>query len=110
MRDEVLNPHLSTVVMIQEADGRSTKRALEQCVDEKEKMTHGISDELLSRFSEFVTARFGLHFPRKRWRDLERGLVCAAREFGLKDAAGCIRWLTSTELTRSELDTLAGCL
>ncbi len=73
-------------------------------------MTHGISDQLLSQFSEFVTVRFGLHFPRKRWRDLQRGLVCAAREFGLKDAAECISWLTSTELTRSEFDILAGCL
>jgi chemotaxis protein methyltransferase CheR len=73
-------------------------------------MTHGLSDQILSRFSEFVTVRFGLHYPRKRWRDLQRGLVCAAREFGLKDAAECIRWLTSTELTRSELDILAGCL
>jgi chemotaxis protein methyltransferase CheR len=91
-------------------NGRSTTQAREQRVDEKELMTHEISDQLLSRFSEFVTARFGLHFPRKRWSDLERGLVCAAREFGLKDAAECIRWLTSTELTRSEFDTLAGCL
>jgi chemotaxis protein methyltransferase CheR len=73
-------------------------------------VTHEISDQLLSRFSEFVTARFGLHFPKKRWNDLARGLVCTAREFGLKDAAECIRWLTSTHLTRSELDILAGCL
>ena len=50
-------------------------------------MTHRISDHLLAQCSEFITARFGLHFPRKRWRDLERGIVCAAREFGMEDAA-----------------------
>ena len=35
-------------------------------------MTRTINDQLLSQFSEFVTARFGLDFPRKRWRDLAR--------------------------------------
>jgi chemotaxis protein methyltransferase CheR len=73
-------------------------------------MTNRISDQLLSQFSEFVTARFGLHFPRKRWRDLERGIVCAAAEFGFKDAALCTRWLISTQLNRNQLDILAGCL
>jgi chemotaxis protein methyltransferase CheR len=73
-------------------------------------MTNRINDQLLSQISEFVTARFGLHFPRKRWRDLERGIVCAAVEFGFKDAALCSRWLISTQLNRSQLDILAGCL
>ena len=73
-------------------------------------MTHRISDHLLAQCSEFITVRFGLHFPRKRWRDLERGIVCAAREFGLEDAAACADWLISAELTRSQLGILAGCL
>ena len=73
-------------------------------------MTHGISDQLLAQCSDFIAARFGLHFPKKRWRDLERGIACASREFGFEDAAGCARWLISTRLTRSQLDSLAGCL
>ncbi len=73
-------------------------------------MTRTINDQLLSQFSEFVTARFGLHFPRKRWRDLARKAVAAGEQFGYPDPSACIRWLLSTQLTRSELDTLAGCL
>ena len=73
-------------------------------------MTHTINDHLLSQFSEFVTARFGLHFPRKRWRDLTRKIVAAAPQLGYDDPSACIRWLLSAQLTKGELDTLAGCL
>jgi chemotaxis protein methyltransferase CheR len=73
-------------------------------------MTRTINDQLLSQFSEFVTARFGLHFPRKRWRDLARKAVAAADQFGYADPSACIRWLLSAQLTRGQLDTLAGCL
>ncbi|HLO25677.1 MAG TPA: protein-glutamate O-methyltransferase CheR, partial [Geobacteraceae bacterium] len=73
-------------------------------------MTHRISDQLLAKCSDFITTRFGLHFPKKRWRDLERGILCAAGELGFTDTADCIRWLISAELTRDQLDTLAGCL
>jgi chemotaxis protein methyltransferase CheR len=73
-------------------------------------MTHTINDQLLSQFSEFVTARFGLHFPHKRWRDLARKAAAAAGQFGYADPSACIRWLLSAQLTRGQLDTLAGCL
>jgi chemotaxis protein methyltransferase CheR len=73
-------------------------------------MTRTINDQLLSQFSEFVTARFGLHFPRKRWCDLARKAVAAAEQFGYADPSACIRWLLSAQLTRGQLDTLAGCL
>ncbi len=69
-------------------------------------MTHKISDQLLSRFSEFVTARFGLHFPKKRWRDLARKIVLLTDDFGFTDAAACIQWLISAQLTATHLDTL----
>lgn len=70
-------------------------------------MTHQISDHLLSRLSEFVSCQFGLHFPRKRWHDLERGIVHAAREFGFKEAGTCAQWLVSSALTREETEILA---
>jgi chemotaxis protein methyltransferase CheR len=66
-----------------------------------------ISDQLLARFSEFVTTRFGLHYPKKRWRDLAQRIELLINDFACADAEACVRRLTSTELTRSELDILA---
>ena len=70
-------------------------------------MTHTTSDVLLTQLSEFVADRVGLHFPRDRWGDLERGIGSAARELGYRDAASCIPWLVSSSLTKTELDVLA---
>jgi chemotaxis protein methyltransferase CheR len=72
-----------------------------------EYMLRTLSDQLLSQFSEFVTARFGLHFPKKRWPDLTRKIVAVTDDFGFADAASCVQWLISARLTRSQLDTLA---
>ncbi|OGT83674.1 MAG: hypothetical protein A3H91_10335 [Gammaproteobacteria bacterium RIFCSPLOWO2_02_FULL_61_13] len=49
----------------------------------------------------------GLHFPRERWRDLERGIVAAFRASGYADAGTFIHWLLSTPLTRSQIEGLA---
>ena len=49
------------------------------------------SEDLLARFSELVAGQMGLHFPQERWRDLERGVTAAAREFGFRDAESCLR-------------------
>src|SRR5689334_21274969 len=73
-------------------------------------MTHTLPDHLLAQCSELVAARFGLHFPKKRWHDLERGIACAARELGQPDTSSCARWLLSSPLTREQLGTLAVCL
>jgi chemotaxis protein methyltransferase CheR len=73
-------------------------------------MNHNLADPLLSQLSAFVTAQMGLHFPRARWRDLERVIGVAAREFGFHDAASCIQWLVSAPLTQSQIATLASYL
>ncbi|MDD5180893.1 MAG: chemotaxis protein CheR [Gallionellaceae bacterium] len=70
-------------------------------------MRHTLPDFLLSGLSDFVAARLGLHFPRERWRDLERGVAAAAREFGQPDAESCTRWLLSAPLARDHIETLA---
>lgn len=71
------------------------------------KMVPMNSDTLLSQLSEFICERFGLHYPRKRWRELERKMLSLAEDFGFRDAASCVRWIVSSELDRSELDTIA---
>ncbi len=73
-------------------------------------MTRPFSDQQLSRLSEFVTARFGLHFPPKRWRDLAPKIAAAADQLGYEAPGPFVDWLLSAPLTRSQLDTLAGCL
>lgn len=70
-------------------------------------MSPGLSETLLSQFSDFIAARIGLHFPRERWRDLERGIGSAARDFALGDARACVTWLMSHPLTKREIEMLA---
>lgn len=71
------------------------------------KSGHGIPETLLAQFSAFIAARLGLHFPRERWHDLERGINAAAGDFGQLDAQTCIERLISRPLTRREIEMLA---
>lgn len=61
-----------------------------------------------SRLSEHLAAAMGLHFPRERWSDLERGLAGAAREFGYDEVAACVDWLLEAPLSRAQQRVLAG--
>lgn len=63
---------------------------------------------LLSRLSEFLEAQIGLHFPRERWRDLERGIAAAARELGFPEVEACAHGLLSAPLTHRQIEILAG--
>ncbi len=67
-----------------------------------------LPDSLLSSLSDLLAIQTGLHFPKKRWGDLERGIVAAAGKFGLPDAQACAHWLLSAPLTRSQIEVLAG--
>ena len=66
-----------------------------------------LPDSLLSRLSDFLESQVGLHFPRERWRDLERGIAAASRESGYAEAEAFVRWLLSAPLTRSQIEGLA---
>jgi chemotaxis protein methyltransferase CheR len=66
-----------------------------------------ISDQQLSRLSDFIDENMGLHFPRRRWSDLQRGLTAASLEFGFDDVADCAQWLMSATLTKAQLEILA---
>src|SRR5712691_1715329 len=65
------------------------------------------SEDLLAQFSELVAGQMGLHFPHERWRDLERGVMAAAGEFGFRDAESCIRDLIASPLSRDQIRVLA---
>ena len=60
-----------------------------------------------SQLSNLIAERMGLHFPRERWDDLQRGLAGAAQEFGFADAAACVGWLMSAPPTKAQIEVLA---
>lgn len=70
-------------------------------------MTRAIPDEQLSRLSAFIAKRMGLHFPRERWGDLERGINAVACELGIEDGKSCIEWLLSSLPARRRIEILA---
>jgi len=70
-------------------------------------MNSNLSDSLLSKLSEFIVSKIGLHFPKERWRDLERGIGSVAREFGFDNAEIYVQQLLSSPLTRSQIEILA---
>src|SRR5258708_24852169 len=73
-------------------------------------MSACIPETLLSLFSRFVEKETGLHFPKDRWADLERGILAAAHEFGSQSAESCILKLMASPLTKEQIETLAASL
>src|SRR6266478_3357668 len=66
-----------------------------------------ISNQLLDEVAELVAGRIGLHFSPERRSDLERGLRAAASEFEFDNVESCLQWLSSSPLTRSQIEILA---
>ena len=67
----------------------------------------GLTDDMLARFSDVIARHTGLHFPRKQWRALERGMASAAREFGFEEPEACMEWIMSSPLSREQIEILA---
>lgn len=65
-----------------------------------------LPEPLLETFSRFVEERAGLHFPRERWRDLERGLRAVAGELGFASAAKCALALLSPHAKQDHIALL----
>ncbi len=70
-------------------------------------MSATIPENLMEQLSLCLDAELGLHFPKSRWMDLERGIRAATDELGFEDPAECAEWLVSTRLTKPHLETLA---
>lgn len=66
-----------------------------------------LPDPLLARYSDFLAARIGLHYPEERWRDLERATRHAARDLGFDDAQACVEQLLSRPPSRTQIEVLA---
>jgi len=63
-----------------------------------------------SRLSDALGAQMGLHYPRERWGDLERGIRAAVPAFGMASIDACVDWLLSAPLSRHQIEVLASCL
>lgn len=63
---------------------------------------------LLARLNGFIETLMGLHFPSARLGDLDRGICAAAGEFGFNNVETFIEWLLSSDLSQSQVKTLAG--
>ncbi|MBI4204302.1 MAG: tetratricopeptide repeat protein [Betaproteobacteria bacterium] len=70
-------------------------------------MRDRVSDAQWSQLSEFIARTTGLHFPRERSADLQRGVAGAARELGFEDTAACVDRLLSVPPTAAEIGILA---
>ena len=71
-------------------------------------MTKKISDEQLLQLGDIVARHIGLHFPKERWHDLQRGVCGAAEECGRQsDSDSYILALLSPALKQNQLDALA---
>ncbi len=66
-----------------------------------------VSGAQWSQLSEFIAQTMGLHFPRERSADLQRGVAEAARELGFEDVAACVDRLLSAPPTAMQIDVLA---
>ena len=73
-------------------------------------MLQTIDISLLEQVSGRIERRTGLHFPRERFADLERGLAKAAHEAGWGEARDYATYLLREGPTMSDVDTLAACL
>ncbi len=71
-------------------------------------MATNIPELLLARTSGWVSEQLGLHFPRERWIDLERGLNSAGPELGFKDVESTMHWILSSNPEKSQIEILAG--
>jgi chemotaxis protein methyltransferase CheR len=70
-------------------------------------MKHALPENTLLQLSEFISSNLALHFPQKRWNDLERNIISASKEFGYNDVEKFIQHIISSPLTRENVEILA---
>lgn len=73
-------------------------------------MLSTLSEPLLVRLSALLDTRLGLHFPRGRWADLERGISDASTRLGLPSTESFAHQLLDAPLMPREIEILADCL
>ena len=70
-------------------------------------MSHSLPDDILSQLSSTIAVKTALHFPKERWKDLERKAGTVAKEFGYADIKEFTSYLQSSLLTVDQIEILA---
>jgi chemotaxis protein methyltransferase CheR len=67
-----------------------------------------IPEALLQRLSDYLTARVGLHFAKRSWKELQQRMTAAMTDFGFDRVEAFIEWLLSLTPTQKQIEILAG--
>jgi len=66
-----------------------------------------LSNTLISRLSEHLSAHTGLFFSEKRLGEIKNKMTAAMKDFDFEDMEDFIRWLLSAPLTKHQIEILA---
>ncbi len=67
--------------------------------------------ETLVRLSDYLRRHMGLHYPPKKWNDLERQIMKSLADFNFSDSGAFVDWLlSSVPPTRNQIEILASYL
>jgi chemotaxis protein methyltransferase CheR len=70
--------------------------------------SRALPEVLLQRLSDYLTARIGLQFAKRNWKDLQQKMSAAMTDFGFDRVEEFITWLLSLSPTQNQIETLAG--
>jgi chemotaxis protein methyltransferase CheR len=70
--------------------------------------SRAIPEALLQRLSDYLTARVGLHFAKRNWKELQQKMTAAMTDFGFDRVEEFIGWLPSLSPTQDQIEILAG--
>jgi chemotaxis protein methyltransferase CheR len=65
-------------------------------------------EALLQRLSDYLTARVGLHFAKRNWKELQWKMSAAMIDFGFDRVDEFIEWLLFLSPTQKQIEILAG--
>ena len=66
-----------------------------------------IPEAVLQRLSDYLTARVGLHFAKRNWKELQRKMSVAMTDFGFDQVEEFIEWLLFLSPTQNHIEILA---
>jgi chemotaxis protein methyltransferase CheR len=73
-------------------------------------MTRILPEATLARLEELIARHLGLHFPKDRYRNLERGISLAAKELNFADVRAFAEVLLASTVSGDQFDVLTSSL
>ena len=70
--------------------------------------SRAIPEALLQRLSDYLTAKVGLHFAKRHWKELQQKMSAAMTDFGFDRVEEFIEGLLSLSPTQNQIEILAG--